>query len=175
MRIAHARSPRPHVAVVTNVMRDHLNAYDGMEDYAEAKAQIFRHQKAGEVLIVNAEDAHGRTWALEAPGTVKRFGTRKEVDARIAGGAISYGMTRVIRLGEMRLLGMHNAMNAGAALLAAITGGATITGVRKALRTFAPLPHRLETIPEPPGRSVCERYRRRRPMGRLPLYARSCP
>ena len=36
----------PAVAVMTNIYPDHLDTYDGMEDYAAAKANIFRHQPA---------------------------------------------------------------------------------------------------------------------------------
>ena len=43
-------------------MRDHLNAYEGMEDYAEAKAQIFRHQTADDVVVLNGDDAYGKKW-----------------------------------------------------------------------------------------------------------------
>jgi len=136
----------PRIAVITNLMRDHLNAYDGMEDYAEAKAQIFRHQSSGDLLIVNDADAYGCAWAQEAPGTVKRFGTRKGLDARVAGGAIYVGASRVIRLEEMRLLGSHNAQNASAAAIAAAEAGASVPGIQKTLRTFVPLPHRLETV-----------------------------
>src|SRR5207253_6986024 len=39
----HALSPA--VAVMTNVYPDHLNTYTSMEDYAEAKANIFRQDR----------------------------------------------------------------------------------------------------------------------------------
>lgn len=51
------RSPR--IAVVTNLYPDHLNTYDGMEDYADAKANIFAHQGEDDVLILN----HRNTWS----------------------------------------------------------------------------------------------------------------
>src|SRR5438105_14335757 len=43
----------PPVAVMTNIYPDHLNTYSGMEDYAEAKANIFRHQTANDIAVFN--------------------------------------------------------------------------------------------------------------------------
>ncbi len=136
----------PHIAVVTNVMRDHLNAYDGMEDYAEAKAQIFRQQRPADVVILNAGDVYGQLWRREAPGRVKTFGTSKGTDARLLRSVLYLKKTRVIGVDRMKLIGAHNGMNACAAMLAAREAGATVAGIRKALRSFAPLEHRLETI-----------------------------
>jgi UDP-N-acetylmuramoylalanine--D-glutamate ligase len=136
----------PHIAVVTNLLRDHLNAYDGMEDYAEAKAQIFRHQKKEDTVILNSSDEVGKRWMGEAPGIVKRFGSARGDDARLKKGEIHLGTTTLLPLKRMKLIGEHNGLNACAAALAAKEGGATIAGIRKALREFEPLPYRLETV-----------------------------
>src|SRR5947209_10316888 len=50
----HALSPA--VAVMTNVYPDHLNTYTSMEYYAEAKANIFRHQHTGDLAILNYDN-----------------------------------------------------------------------------------------------------------------------
>ncbi|MHB8600612.1 MAG: UDP-N-acetylmuramoyl-L-alanine--D-glutamate ligase [Ktedonobacteraceae bacterium] len=65
----HAISPS--VAVMTNIYPDHLNTYDGMEDYAAAKANIFRFQHTNDIAVFNydnpwtrrfGEEAQARTW-----------------------------------------------------------------------------------------------------------------
>src|SRR5581483_3707564 len=50
----HALSPA--VAVMTNVYPDHLNTYSGMEEYAEAKANIFRHQTPEGIAVFNYDN-----------------------------------------------------------------------------------------------------------------------
>jgi UDP-N-acetylmuramoylalanine--D-glutamate ligase len=140
-----ARTTPPHIAVVTNLMRDHLNTYDGMEDYAEAKAQIFRHQNPSDIAILNADDAFGRRWLREAPGRVMTFGDHGS-HARVAGRVLRLGATDVITTDRLHLLGAHNAMNALAASLAARAAGATIASIRKGLAGFRPLPYRLELV-----------------------------
>src|SRR3989338_3470677 len=43
----------PHVSVITNLYPDHLNRYNGIRDYANAKANIFALQKPDDFLILN--------------------------------------------------------------------------------------------------------------------------
>lgn len=46
----------PHVAVVTNIYRDHLNRYGTLKKYIEAKKPICRFQKRSDFLILNKKD-----------------------------------------------------------------------------------------------------------------------
>ena len=49
-----ASEKAPHVAVITNLFPDHLNRYkEGMEGYAKAKANIFKHQTENDFLVLN--------------------------------------------------------------------------------------------------------------------------
>lgn len=48
----------PHVAVITNLYRDHLNRHKTMEGYARAKANIFINQEKEDYLILN----HDNEW-----------------------------------------------------------------------------------------------------------------
>lgn len=45
----------PHIAVFTNLMPDHQNYYADMEAYFADKAQIFRHQRQGDALLIGSE------------------------------------------------------------------------------------------------------------------------
>ncbi len=47
---------RPNVAVITNLLPDHLNRYRSLKDYAAAKANIFTDQGQGDALIVNHQN-----------------------------------------------------------------------------------------------------------------------
>src|SRR5581483_9538050 len=63
----HAISPS--VAIMTNIYPDHLNTYSGMEEYAEAKANIFRYQSPGDIAVFNYDNDWTRRFGEEAPGT----------------------------------------------------------------------------------------------------------
>src|SRR5229473_6804463 len=64
----HAISPS--VAVMTNVYPDHLDTYQDMQEYAEAKSNIFRHQHATDLAVFNYDNPWTRRFGEEAPGEV---------------------------------------------------------------------------------------------------------
>lgn len=119
----------PGVACITNLMRDHLNSYDGMEAYGEAKAQIFRHQGPDDVVILNADDAFCRSKISEAPGQVVLF-SKKDIRS----------------VSVYKGFGEHIQMNMLAAMATAKAAGATQLGIKKALRAFKGLKDRQEVV-----------------------------
>lgn len=46
----------PHIAVITNLYRDHINRHKTMERYALAKANIFKYQNENDYLILNKDN-----------------------------------------------------------------------------------------------------------------------
>lgn len=137
---------QPHISVVTNMMRDHLNTYQGMEDYAEAKAQIFRHQKPEDFVIFNADDEYGKVWIKEAASDVRSFGKSIRRDASYDARSIYLAGKKLIDIRALTLIGEHNVKNALAASLAASLAGVSKSAIQKALKTFKPLENRLEQI-----------------------------
>jgi len=123
----------PHIAVWTNLMRDHLNTYPSMKEYAEAKAQIFCHQKSTDTVFLPSDHAFDR-YAKQAPGQVYRFGKKGSPEARL------------VKNSKLKLLGEHNIKNAEAAAAVALKLGMDRKAIKRALESFAGLPDRLETV-----------------------------
>src|SRR5437763_2271985 len=100
----HALSPS--VAVMTNVYPDHLNTYIGMDEYAEAKANIFRHQHTGDLAIFNFDNPWTRRFGEEAPGQVCFTSIER-------GGSFKRGTTTIspFIFNETPLVGKHNLAN----------------------------------------------------------------
>ncbi|MEK7624177.1 MAG: UDP-N-acetylmuramoyl-L-alanine--D-glutamate ligase [Patescibacteria group bacterium] len=46
----------PQIAIITNIFPDHLNRYASFREYAQAKTNIFLHQKPTDYLIINDND-----------------------------------------------------------------------------------------------------------------------
>lgn len=128
----------PSVAVWTNLMRDHLNAYPSMDEYAEAKAQIFRHQKPNQVVFLSA-DRSFNGYAEEAPSHVMRFGKKRSRESSIVNSV------------KMKIIGQHNVMNAQTATAVALHLGVSVKAIKKVLSTFKGLPNRLEVIAKKKG------------------------
>ncbi len=123
----------PRYAVWTNLMRDHLNTYSSMEEYAEAKAQIFRHQHADDVVVLPADKAF-TPYAQSAAGEVIRVGKKTDA-ARL-----------LVEKTKVKLLGEHNKQNAAFAVALCQRLRVRASAIKSVLTTFAGLPNRLEEI-----------------------------
>jgi UDP-N-acetylmuramoylalanine--D-glutamate ligase len=138
-------SLRLDAAAMLNLTQDHLDRYDGMEDYARAKARIFMHCDR---RVVNRDDEWSRGMA-EAGAFSFGLGvprTRSEWGLDEARRRLMHGDAPIVAMDEMALQGLHNAANALAAhaLLTAID--ATPAALARALHTFPGLPHRVQLV-----------------------------
>lgn len=154
----HCLSPR--VAVITNVMRDHLNRYGGrMASYAAAKELAVRFQGPEDVAIVNGSDrwveAMIRRLDKKVPlvPQVVRFaerGTDASGGCSISRGQVTLrtkGQVRpVVRVCDIPLRGGHNRLNVLAAVAAADALGVPVRTIAAAVRRFSGVSGRLETV-----------------------------
>ena len=148
--IEHRLAPR--VAVITLIAEDHLNTYDGFEDYAATKRGITWHQRPGDYLVVNRDDPESWRAASETPASVVPFGLADVGEA----GAWKAGDELVWRWGgsETRwpmptspaLRGPHGRRNALAALAAAMLAGSNAEAVRRGLCGFTGVRDRMEVV-----------------------------
>ena len=112
------------VAVVTNLAPNHLDVHKDMEEYVRAKRQVFLHQKAGDVLVLNWDNEITRSFASQAPGRVRFFSRLERPDRGVflEGGVIyradDRGTVPVLAQKDILLPGMHNVENYMAALAA---------------------------------------------------------
>jgi UDP-N-acetylmuramoylalanine--D-glutamate ligase len=137
-----ARSPR--LAIFTNLLPDHLNAYDSMADYGEAKSSIFRYQGPDDIAIFNADNEWTRRYADEAPaGHVWLYSPERGTAWRRGDEA---GARPDAYVSAMTLRGAHNAGNVQAAGLAAELIGLAPEVIRAAVASFGGIPHRLEVV-----------------------------
>ena len=143
----------PEVGVLTNLAPDHLDRYPSAEAYYADKRLLFRNARADDVWVLNADVALVLELANGVPGRRVLFSLVKPTDAWYD------TTTRVLRLGgealikrdELDLLGDHNVANALAAVLAVHEAGVPVPLLGEGLRSFRPLPHRLEPVREVDG------------------------
>lgn len=129
----HKKSP--WIAVITNIMQDHLNRYRGIKDYIEAKKLILKFQKADDFLILNKDDAIVRNFAKNARGRVIFYSQKQ---------ALKY-------FGRSKLVGKHNLSNLSAALAVAKLLKIPDSSINKVLREFKGIEGRLELIKQSRG------------------------
>ena len=131
----------PSVAVMTNIYPDHLDTYTGMKEYAEAKANIFRHQNKTDLAIFNydnlwtrrfGEEAKAETWytSLERRGSFERHSTH----------------IFPFLFSETPMIGKHNLENILLASTTAKLLGVPDEVIGNTVRNFRGVAHRLEEI-----------------------------
>ena len=118
----------PSLAVITNIMPDHLNRYASMRAYIDAKARIFQYQGEKDIVVLNRDNPATRALAKRAPGKVLWFSKKTTLPDTPS------------------LLGAHNRQNIAAAVTAARALGVSEATIARALRSFNGVPGRLETV-----------------------------
>jgi UDP-N-acetylmuramoylalanine--D-glutamate ligase len=136
----------PDVAVLLNVASDHIDWHGSVEAYAAAKARVFAHQRADDVLVVNADDAVASDLARRAPGRVRTYTT--SIPA-----ADSYGVRDGMLVGPQGPLSpvpvvraAHDVGNALAAAAAVTELGVGASAVSSTLAGWTGLPHRVQLV-----------------------------
>ncbi|MBI4679764.1 MAG: UDP-N-acetylmuramoyl-L-alanine--D-glutamate ligase [Nitrospirae bacterium] len=165
------------VALILNITPDHLNRYRSMEEYIDAKANIFKNQGADDYLILNADDPIIRKVISEKlevrseKPNIIYFSLKTEVqgiyykNGRLLSNLLSTpgttpsGFLRkgfvpplsIVAADEIKIKGVHNLENSMAASLAALICGCSAETIRDVLKDFSGLEHRLEFVCEIDG------------------------
>ena len=148
----------PRVAVFLNLSADHLDRHPSFEDYARAKARIFRNQTEADWAVVNADDP--AVLALAREGRARRLHFHLHPDApppedRGPAAFFAAGEARLERggateslftLAQVRLPGAHLAGDLLAAAAAARLLGAPAGEVSAAVGSFTGVEHVLERV-----------------------------
>ena len=135
------RSLACEAAALTNITPDHLDRYDGFEDYAFAKGRLFAMQGSAQFAVFGS--------TAEPVGAIMRA----EQARRPQGRAVAADLERFAPMqGEWpSLQGPHNLENVAVAIALVEEIGVTEAQWRHALPRFANLPHRMEIVCEDRG------------------------
>lgn len=141
----------PDIAVVTNLAPNHLDVHKSMEEYVDAKKNIFLHQGPDGLLVLNQDNEITRSFAPEAPGHVTFFSRRQELDKGVflKDGVIwvrnAMHERPVLPVADILLPGDHNVENYMAAI-AALDGLIPDQVIREFAAKFAGVEHRIELV-----------------------------
>ena len=134
----------PHVALITNLAPNHLDIHRDMEEYVEAKKNIYRFQSAGDVLVVNADNTI--TAPLRGPGITKAFSRAgRDTRVRLEGDTICRDGKAVLNRKDIVIPGDHNVENYMAAI-AAVEGLVEDAVIRSVAGSFGGVEHRIELV-----------------------------
>lgn len=142
----------PHIAVVTNLAPNHLDVHKSMEEYIDAKKNIFLHQNRLDHVVLNADNAITASFVSEAAGSVTLFSRQREPaeDAVFfRDNAIwlrdSGGERLILPRKDILLPGDHNVENYMAAI-AAVKDFVPVGVIRSFAAGFSGVEHRIELV-----------------------------
>lgn len=141
----------PDIAVITNLAPNHLDVHKSMEEYVDAKRNIFLYQNPDGLLVLNQDNEITRGFVPEAPGRVTRFSRRQELEKGVflKDGVIwvrnNMHERPVLPVSDILLPGDHNVENYMAAI-AALDGLIPDQVIREFASKFAGVEHRIELV-----------------------------
>lgn len=147
-QLERTRTLAPAAAVVLNLSPDHLDRHASIEAYAAAKARIYQHAIH---VVSNRDDPAVANMTAARPDRVD-FGLDSPPEAdyglREKRGEVwlCRGRTELVSAGEVPLAGRHNLANVLAAWALGAAVGLDDAAMARAVRTFAPLPHRMTPV-----------------------------
>lgn len=153
----HDITKSPHIAVVLNTTSDHLDYHKDREEYLSAKEGIVKYQTENDVLIINDDYPYKDRYIQLSKGKIFKVSRIKITEngayikdnqiALIDNGIVHY----ICKTDEVGLIGPHNLENIMPASVACYKLGTSVETIRKVVKTFMGLPHRLELIQEVNG------------------------
>lgn len=147
----------PKVSAITNITEDHLNRHHTMEEYIRVKELVTKNQTKDDVCLLNYEDEVLREFAEHAPCRVIFFSSRRELEEGIFFDGTSIIMklekeaVEVVKIAELKLLGLHNFENVMVAAAMAYSAGVPMDSIRTSVKEFAGVEHRIEYVTEKDG------------------------
>ncbi len=142
----------PDISVITNLSPNHLDMHKGMEEYIEAKKNIFKFQMQDGITILNKDNKITAAMKNEVKGKVLEFSTKEKVKkgAYYSEGNLYVRDNYVCKKDEIIIKGMHNVENYLAAFCATVDD-ASIESMRIVAKSFKGVEHRAEFIKEVNG------------------------
>ncbi|MBQ9979525.1 MAG: UDP-N-acetylmuramoyl-L-alanine--D-glutamate ligase [Oscillospiraceae bacterium] len=142
----------PHIAVITNITPNHLDWHTGMEEYTAAKINVFAHQRAGDILVLNADDSASCNLGKKAAGELRFFSAKERPEKGVwyKDGVIYRGDEKVVETLKIKIPGFHNVYNFMTAYCA-VCDYVTAEQAAEVAESFGGVEHRLEFVREKDG------------------------
>ena len=152
---------RPDVSAILNITPDHLNRHHTMENYIAIKESITLNQTAKDICVLNYDDPVLREFG--SPENERRksrvifFSSRQQLAEGyyLEGDMICYAhngrVSEIVDTRELNLLGRHNYENVMAAIAISSSMGVSIDRIRRVVKEFKAVEHRIEFVLERSG------------------------
>lgn len=141
------------VAVILNLSEDHMDRYDSLEKYHQAKQKIFNGCKQ---IVINRDDSFSAPCSESAVPAWSFGFSRPEANGfglldEDGGQYLAYQFEKIISVNELKIFGQHNISNVLAAAALAMSVGIKLDPIKRAIAEFTGLPHRCQWVAKVAG------------------------
>lgn len=148
-QLEYSNAFRPQISVWTNFTPDHIDWHEGLENYFNAKAKIFKTPQAPAFSVLNAKDEKLLEFSKECGGTVFMFaGDIGDNCSYVKDGIIYFKRNgkeeEIISIADCPLIGEHNYQNVMCSVIVAKLEGVPVDKIRESIISFKVPEHRLE-------------------------------
>jgi UDP-N-acetylmuramoylalanine--D-glutamate ligase len=149
----------PHIAILTNIRPDHIDEHGSFEAYRETKIRLFTSTTEHDWCLLNADDPVSSDISGRIQSKCVMYGTALPETPFSAGISDSQCIFRdgtgqthfLFNTGDVCLPGRHNLLNSLAAATSAHIAGVPAPAIRKGIRSFHGVRHRIEFLGEAAG------------------------
>ena len=144
---------KPEISVLLNITPDHLDRYEySLDNYITSKFQLIQNMGKDHHFIYYVNDpiiereVNKRT--LIPKQVPVSLASSSKAPVHFDGEKMNFRLAENFRIhqDETTLKGPHNLINTMSAVTAAFLAGASVQGIKEALKTFKNAPHRLESV-----------------------------
>ena len=136
----------PDISVITNISPNHLDYHKDMQEYIDAKANIFKFQNADSKLVINADNQITASFEGKQPGSVMKFSRKSECKgAYLHDNVLCCDGVEYVNADDIKIPGVHNVENYLAAI-AALHGIVSRETVKYVAENFGGVAHRMEYV-----------------------------
>ena len=136
----------PDVALITNITPNHLDYHADMEEYIEAKSNVYRFHDETCKLVLNADNDVTNSLSDEYEYKLDMFSRfTKPEGAYVEDGYICYRGEKIIEVSDIKIQGTHNVENYLAAVCA-VRSFVSIDTIEYVAKHFSGVEHRMEHV-----------------------------
>jgi len=142
----------PHIAVITNLAPNHLDVHASMEEYVQAKENLYLHQGENGRLVLNLDNEITASFAKQHRGQTLLFSRNScpEHGVWLKDGVIYSDGKALLKQSSILLPGLHNVENYMAAI-GAVRGLVSEEDICTVAEQFGGVEHRIELVRELDG------------------------
>lgn len=149
---------KPYISSILNITPDHLNRHKTMENYINAKSNIFKNQNESDYFVVNADCKECIELAQKCNTKVIPFSRKKLLEEgcfvlgdEIVVKRINSKPVTICKVNQLKIPGLHNLENVLAAVAISHWYGIDKEIIKKTITEFMGVEHRIEFVDEIKG------------------------